>query len=86
MVCGAPTIGLSYQPKFSELFEQLGCPERAHLIDEFSQVDVSNQLKMILSEFNKEDMLRLFDKAGRMTLDGIDEAWTRTCHFYTGVS
>jgi polysaccharide pyruvyl transferase WcaK-like protein/glycosyltransferase involved in cell wall biosynthesis len=78
MVCGIPTVGLGYQPKFRELFEQLGWPERSHLIDSFSPCDVAAQLKTLTLGYNRQEMLKCIDHVGRDLIKAMDEAWLRT--------
>ena len=78
MVCGVPTVGLGYQPKFQELFEQLGWPSRSHLIDRFSPSDVAAQLKTLSTDEGRQEMLRHIDHVGQHLIKLMDEAWRRT--------
>jgi polysaccharide pyruvyl transferase WcaK-like protein/glycosyltransferase involved in cell wall biosynthesis len=78
MACGVPTVGLGYQSKFKELFEQLGWPDRSHLIDSFSPGDVAAQLKTLSTGFDRQEMLKHIDHVGRDLLKAMDEAWLRT--------
>ncbi len=75
MVCGVPTIGLGYQPKFAELFEQLGWPERTHLIDCFSPTVVARQLHEIARDEERALITTTIDLAGLNLLNALDKAW-----------
>lgn len=78
MVCGVPTIGLGYQPKFRELFTQLELAERTHLIDSFSPSIVAEQLNTLTAECDRKEFLKHIDRAGQGLITVIDEAWRRT--------
>jgi|GEM_PF-1824338 len=78
MVCGVPTVGLGYQPKFAELFEQLGWPDRSHLIDQFTADGVSSQLKHLAEHCNRENLQASVDAAGKDLVKALDETWRTT--------
>lgn len=78
MVCGVPTIGLGYQPKFLELFEQLGWPDRSHSIDSFSPSAVAAQLQTLSTNHDKQEILKHIDQVGQHLIDAIDKAWLQT--------
>ena len=77
MVCGVPTIGLGYQPKFAELFEQLGWPERTYLIDGFDPVVVTDQLQGLARDEEREKITAAVDHAGSSLLAALDAAWRK---------
>jgi polysaccharide pyruvyl transferase WcaK-like protein len=88
LVCGVPTIGLGYQPKFAELFEQLGWAERTYLIDRFIPSDVSQQLQLLANEEERNEVAKTIDSAGAKVVAALDKAWRETLQnrFHSGSS
>ncbi|PAW61273.1 MAG: hypothetical protein B9S37_05905 [Verrucomicrobiia bacterium Tous-C3TDCM] len=78
MVCGVPTIGLGYQPKFTELFEQLGQLDRSHLIEDFDPVKVSTQLENISNEDERIAIARIVDSNAYKVVTTLEQVWQKT--------
>jgi len=78
MVCGVPTVGLGYQPKFRELFTQLGWEDRSHLIDQFSPAVVAEQLRNLATDCDRQEIIRHIDHVGHELIKAMDDAWHRT--------
>jgi len=78
MVCGVPTIGLGYQPKFAELFEQLGQLDRNHLIEDFDPATVSTQLKNISNEEERIALTTMVDSTGCKIVAALEKVWHKT--------
>jgi len=74
LVCGVPTLGLAYQPKFAELFEQLGMPGRVYEIDGFDPGNVADQLASISSDPDSRSRTReLILGHGRRVVEELDQ-------------
>jgi colanic acid/amylovoran biosynthesis protein len=78
ILCGVPTVGLSYQPKFQELFDQLGWSERVHNIVSFQSGEISDQLTTISSNCNHKDIQNAVDLVGIEIVKKMDEIWLDT--------
>jgi glycosyltransferase involved in cell wall biosynthesis len=78
MVCGVPTVGLGYQPKFRELFTQLGWPDRSYLIDRFCPHEVATQLQSLSTRCDRQELLKHIDHTGQEILKSLDDAWQQT--------
>ncbi|MGD9420056.1 MAG: polysaccharide pyruvyl transferase family protein [Verrucomicrobiota bacterium JB025] len=78
MICGVPTVGLAYQPKFAELFEHLGWPARNHPIDGFDPDLVAKQITAISNDACRAEVIDSIDRAGETVVNSLNSIWNKS--------
>lgn len=82
MVTSVPTIGLAYQPKFQELFRELGMMERCFDISSFDPAEVTALLldPRFRSDGSREELAAAVNASAERTTRGLDACW-QACNF-----
>lgn len=77
MVTSVPTIGLAYQPKFQELFRELGIVERSFDISSFDPAEVTTLLlnPRFRSDESREELAAAVSASAARTIRGLDACW-----------
>jgi polysaccharide pyruvyl transferase WcaK-like protein len=77
MVTSVPTIGLAYQPKFQELFRELGMVERSFDISSFDPAEVTAVLlnRRFRSAESREELAAAVKASAERTIQGLDACW-----------
>jgi len=77
MVAGVPTVGLAYQPKFIELFTELGSAEKCFDISDFDPDAVANTIldPSFTSTRNISNLSKAVDASAAAMLVGLEECW-----------
>lgn len=78
MVADVPVIGLAYQPKFRELFTQLGFPERCFDIGNFEVATTLTRIDEAIGQGTGIVRERVA-KASSELLQGLDKCWNAAC-------
>lgn len=77
LVSHVPTVGLAYQPKFHELYGQLGFPELAHEIDQFDPERVCSQLIRLFEDPDQaQEIAGKVDRLAGEVVAEMDGGWS----------
>lgn len=81
MVCGVPAVGLAYQPKFHELYEQIDNSRYSIDIEKFEPKIVSSLLEdLVLDERERERFGSGVKTASASVIEGMDSVWKKIRH------
>ena len=77
MTTSVPTIGLAYQPKFQELFKELGMLDRCFDISGFDPEEVTARLMdpSFRSNESRVALATAVRASAERTLHGLDACW-----------
>lgn len=77
MVTSVPTIGLAYQPKFQELFSELGIQDRCFDISSFDPAEVTTRLlaSHFTSDESRDQLAAAVRASAERTIRGLEACW-----------